>query len=293
MRCLVFLLLAFSGPSFAWAPARRFFAELNPLSQWQTYAIVGGASLSLSLLDQWAVDHSQKFSSKLGIMHEGESGKETGDLFKIHAFGHSSGLRYPTSTNAFFWFIGDGSTSLAVIAGFAGYGYLGASAYALETASQIAQGLLLTGTLVIGLKLLSGRESPERATVDGGKWQGYPGLKAYIADQPRYYSYPSGHTATAVTVFGVLIQRYPEQRWLKPAAFVGTGALMLSLVNNRDHWPSDFPLAIAIGLAASRAVVAGGSSETAATQNQGLGWEGVHALPHPEGGVLVSTAWHW
>ncbi len=68
----------------------------------------------------------------------------------------------------------------------------------LQTASQIAQGMVACGITTQVLKHITGRETPSRATQDGGIWRFFPNQKDYHEKVPKYDAFPSGHLATAM-----------------------------------------------------------------------------------------------
>lgn len=138
------------------------------------------------------------------------------------------------------------------------YQFLGAAVFAtaglvlhdktaLRTGSNISEAVLATGIFVQILKRISGRESPIAASEKGGDWALMPSIKEYQKDQPRYYSFPSGHLATATAVLTVIANNYPDQKWIKPVGYPLLGLLGFFLVNKGMHWYSDLPLAYFLG----------------------------------------------
>ena len=97
------------------------------------------------------------------------------------------------------------------------------------------------------LKRISGRESPFKATVPGGKWSPLPSFKNYQTRTSSYDAFPSGHLATMVATVTVLTNDYPEKRWIKPLGISLIGLTSWAMLNTEVHWISDYPLAIAIG----------------------------------------------
>ncbi len=74
-----------------------------------------------------------------------------------------------------------------------------------------------------------------------------PSIKEYQKNQPKYYSFPSGHLSTATAVVTVIANNYPDIKWIKPLGYSLLGILGFSLVNEGMHWYSDFPLAFLLG----------------------------------------------
>jgi membrane-associated phospholipid phosphatase len=143
---------------------------------------------------------------------------------------------------------GDGRFQLAVTGGFALYGIIGSDSRSLRTSGQIAESVIATGIVVQILKRITGRESPAAATRGAGVWRFFPNFSRYNKNQPRYYSFPSGHLATATAMLTVLNENYPEAKsWLRPASYGLLAFLGAGLVAEKMHWYSDFPLAAGLG----------------------------------------------
>jgi membrane-associated phospholipid phosphatase len=155
--------------------------------------------------------------------------------------------RSPSSFNNYLVEIGDGRTQFGVAGAFATYGLIFDDHRALRTASQSVEAILVTGFVVQVLKRCTGRESPAAADHPDGVWRPFPNLKTYERHQSKYYSFPSGHTATTVALITVISQNYPEWKWFKPVGYVLVGLVEVGLVNSGMHWFSDFPLAMMLG----------------------------------------------
>lgn len=143
--------------------------------------------------------------------------------------------------------VGDGRVHLGIAATFGIVGFATDDTRALRTASQTVEALLATGIVVQLLKHITGRESPEAATSEGGTWRFFPNLKEYHRHQTRYYAFPSGHIATTMSTVTVIAENYPEVGWIKPVGYTIVGLLGFGLVGVGFHWYSDLPLGIAIG----------------------------------------------
>ena len=145
--------------------------------------------------------------------------------------------------------IGNGRTHLEIAAAFAVVGVVGDDSRSLRVASQTVEGLLATGIVVQMIKHISGRESPEAATADGGVWRLFPNPGKYQRHQARYYAFPSGHIATTMSTVTIIAENYPEVGWIRPVGYTIVGFVGIGLVGGRYHWYSDLPLGIAIGYA--------------------------------------------
>jgi hypothetical protein len=97
------------------------------------------------------------------------------------------------------------------------------------------------------LKRMTGRESPLTASSKSGTWRFFPNIVKYQKDQPKYYSFPSGHLSTAIATLTVIAENYPESNYVKPIGYSVIGLLGVGLVAKDMHWFSDFPLAAALG----------------------------------------------
>ncbi len=143
--------------------------------------------------------------------------------------------------------MGNSKYQLGLAALFALQGTVFGDAKSFKTASNIVESVLSTGLFVQVLKRITGRESPVASTQPGGDWELFPSPKQYQKNQPRYYSFPSGHLSTATAIITVIENNYPDATWLKPVGYSLLGVLGISLVNEGMHWYSDLPLAYFIG----------------------------------------------
>ncbi|MHB1688584.1 MAG: phosphatase PAP2 family protein [Ignavibacteriaceae bacterium] len=150
-------------------------------------------------------------------------------------------------TSNFMVNFGNGTYQFLSAAAFAIPGLVFHDETALRTGSNIAEAILTTGIFVQVLKRITGRESPIASTEKGGDWQFVPSIKQYQKNQPKYYSFPSGHLSTATAVLTVIANNYPEQKWIKPVGYPLLALLGFSLVNKGMHWYSDLPLAYFLG----------------------------------------------
>ncbi|MEO7767563.1 MAG: phosphatase PAP2 family protein, partial [Ferruginibacter sp.] len=126
---------------------------------------------------------------------------------------------------------------------------------AISTASQLAETFILMGVGTQLLKRISGRQSPSESTVSGGKWKIFPSFKHFQQNTPNYDAFPSGHLATLISTVTVLAENYPEKKWIVPVGYTITGLVGCAMINNKVHWASDYPLALALGYLCARQVV--------------------------------------
>lgn len=210
-------------------------------STFLTYSLVAVSTAALIYYDQDLIDGAVNLGNELNI----ESEDLTTTFISI---GDVPLFRGPTDLGSAMYFIGDGWLHGTIMTGFLTFGLIKDDNRALQTASQIAEGLITTGIATQVLKHLTGRESPYRATEDGGRWDFFPDQIEYHKHVPRYDAFPSGHLATAMMTFTVITENYPEYNyWAKPLGWTLLELLSFQMMNNGVHWAGDYPLAIAIG----------------------------------------------
>ncbi len=158
-------------------------------------------------------------------------------------------LRSPLDhkTSSFVVNFGNGTYQFLGAALFAGTGLIFNNERALRTGSNIAEAVLTTGIFVQVLKRIAGRESPIASSETGGDWKLVPSIKQYQKNQPKYYSFPSGHLSTATAILTVIANNYPDEKWIRPVSYPLLAVLGFSLVNKGMHWYSDLPLAYFLG----------------------------------------------
>lgn len=143
--------------------------------------------------------------------------------------------------------VGDGKSQFGLGAGFAAYGLVFGDHKAVNVGSEIIQAVLSSGSVVQVLKHVTGRESPFVSTRKAGRWDFFPNQITYHKKVPHYDAFPSGHLTTTIATFTVIIENYPDSKWLTPAAVVASTCLGVSMVNTGIHWYSDYPLALVLG----------------------------------------------
>lgn len=205
------------------------------------WSIVGTSTIALLYLDQQILDESQRFGEKIGI--DGENRLKT----YISAFGYPI-FRGPTDLSSSLYYLGDGWFHLSIAASFLTFGLIESDNRALQTASQIGEGLMTTGLATQLLKHITGRESPFVATADAGVWRPFPDQIKYHKRVPHYDAFPSGHLATAMMTFTIIDENYPEYWYIiKPLGYSIMTLLGYQMMNNGVHWISDYPLGIFLG----------------------------------------------
>lgn len=213
-------------------------------------AIVASSAFLIAY-DQPIYDQCAEWGRKWGI----GNGDETKAFLTI---GDYPLFRGPTDWGSAMYFIGDGWTHLTFSLSFLTAGLINDDNRALQTASQIAQGMVVVGTATQFLKHITGRETPSRATKDGGKWRFFPDQKDYHKHVPKYDAFPSGHLATATMTLTVIAMNYEEYKWIRPVGYGLLTLLSFQMINNGVHWAGDYPLAIGMGYLFGKTIVDSG-----------------------------------
>jgi hypothetical protein len=143
--------------------------------------------------------------------------------------------------------VGDGKSQFGLGAGFAAYGLVFGDHKAVNVGSEIIQAVLSSGSVVQVLKHVTGRESPYVSTRKAGRWDFFPNQITYHKRVPHYDAFPSGHLTTTIAAFTVIIENYPDSKWMTPVAAAASTCLGVSMVNTGIHWYSDYPLALVLG----------------------------------------------
>ena len=172
----------------------------------------------------------------------------------ISAFGIPV-FRGPSDFGSTLYFIGDGWTHMTIAVSFLGYGLVAGDNRALQTASQLAEGMLTTGLSTQFLKHITGRESPVVADAPGGVWRVFPNQRDYHKHVSNYDAFPSGHLATAMMTVTVIAENYPERKYIRPLGYCLLTLLSFQMMNNGVHWASDYPLALAMGYSMGKIAV--------------------------------------
>lgn len=166
---------------------------------------------------------------------------------KILTIGDDSLMNAPTDFPSALFFLGDGWTSIGLGSAFLTSGLITQDPRTLQTATQLFQGLLLTGASTQIIKRAAGRETPNSKTRPRGNWRPFPKTEDYQNAKSGYDSYPSAHLATAMTSFTIITENYPEYFYIKPLGYTILALISFQAVNYGYHWASDFPLSVAMG----------------------------------------------
>lgn len=196
------------------------------------------ATTALVPVDDYFIDKSRDIGYKLHFK----------EVARYSSFGPVSVI--PTDTSSAIYLIGNGVTPLIMSMGFATYGLIENDYRALNTASGLVEGLLVTGVFSQTIKRVTGRQSPSPAYEDGyrtGLWRPFPSFATYAKDTPNYDAMPSGHLMTATATLYVLAENYPDKKWIKPVGWSLIGVLGFQMAQSKVHWVSDYPIALVMG----------------------------------------------
>ncbi len=222
-------------------------------------AILAGSAL-LILVDQPITDAAKQFGRYINLNPTRAS--KTLIEFNIGGF-HVNAMEIPDNANSAIYYLGEGWASMVVAGGLYSYGLVANDYRALQTTSQIAEGIFALGLTTQFLKRITGRQSPFRAMesadpVPAGDWHPFPKPGKYQKSVSNYDAFPSGHLATAMSAITILAGNYPDNKYIKPVGYSLMGLLGFAMLNNGVHWISDYPLAIAIGYTCGKVVVSHG-----------------------------------
>jgi hypothetical protein len=215
-------------------------------------AVVAGTGILLAA-DQPLVDGAQHLAKHWRIPSDNRQ-KAIAHIGKFTIF-------VPASTGSMLYYIGDGTTHFLIAGSFMTYGFIAKDNRSLQTASQLAEGMLTVGTLVQVLKHITGHETPATATVKAGRWRPFPNQADYLKHVSKYDAYPSGHLATAMMCVTVISRNYPEKAYIRPLGYSLMTVLAFQMMNNGVHWASDYPLGIALGYSFGKIIQSRGHSE--------------------------------
>lgn len=233
------------------------------------WLLIAGSTAVLLLADQPIVDGVARFSQNIHLHPE----EKNTNLLNFKMGGKDVSLfRLPANVNTAFYQIGQGFPSLLIGAGLYTYGKINKDYRALSTASQLAEAFILMGVSTQIVKRVTGRQSPSESVVRGGKWDFLPSFSQYQNHTPNYDAFPSGHLATLMSSVTIFAENYPEKKWIKPVGYSITGLVGYAMINNKVHWASDYPLALAMGYLCAKQVVKRNRkvvSSTTAKKNKG------------------------
>ena len=234
---------------------------------------VAVATAGLLLVDQKLSDAAHRAGRAAHISSNGETAKLSSAV----------PIPYPTDVGSGIYYLGDGMLPVAITVGMLGYGLWTSDPRALQTTSHLAEGLVSVAIVAQTIKHLTGRQSPSRATEDGGRWRPLTDPREYQRNVPAFDAFPSGHLATAMVTVTVLANDYPDHPLIRPVGYGLMTLLGFQMMNNDVHWASDYPLALAIGYGLGKQAVSRGRTVVRAEDAPG---EALRRAPSPTVQVL-------
>jgi hypothetical protein len=216
------------------------------------WAMIAYTTASFIMLDQQMINGVKQFSKSINL----DNTAIYHPMLDFNVGGQNVLIyRAPGNLNTFFYQLGEGIPPLLISGGLYAYGLIKNDYRARSTSSQIAQVIITMGVATQTIKRITGRESPFRATADGGRWSPFPSFKTYNNNVSQYDAFPSGHMATMMATLVVFADNYPEKRWIKPVGYAIMALSGLAMMNTEVHWISDYPLAIGLGYVFGKATV--------------------------------------
>jgi len=230
----------------------------------KTWAAVISSSVVLYIYDEKILAEFQRWGRQLHLGND----DNTRPYVRV---GSISVFRGPHDAGSALYFLGDGWTHSFIGAGFALTGVISNDNRAMQTGSQIFNGMIASTIPNQILKRSFGRESPIRKTTPRGAWRPFPSFSTYNSSISKYDAMPSGHIMTATMSFIVIDENYPEYRaWFRPLGVAWISVLGFQMVNNSVHWASDYPLGIALGYVFGKAASQYGKKTVATAESSSL-----------------------
>ncbi len=220
-------------------------------SNWKNLLGLTVLTVMLVAIDQDIIDVAQQQGRNIGI-------DGTNHVKTVISFNNEPVMQLPTDLSSGLYFISDGWTHVTITTSFFTYGMFTSDTRALQTSSQLAEGLLGVTFTTQLLKHVTGRQSPYRSTQSGGKWDLFPNQVDYHKNVPAYDAFPSGHLAAAMMAVTVISENYKEYKFIKPLGYTLMTILGFQMLNNGVHWASDYPLALAMGYSFGKLAVSRG-----------------------------------
>lgn len=224
---------------------KEFWVRSASRDRWPVLGLVTVSTLWLTARDQYLFEKGYRLGDQWGVSHDGV--QRTFFKTKLWPSNYVVRLNGPYDLGTGLYFLGDGMTHFTIAGSFLAYGLAREDNRALQTSSQLVEGIVANGFLVQVLKHATGRENPNTGTAKNGKWRLFPNQKDYAKHVNQYDAFPSGHLATAMVTVTVIAENYPEHRWIRPLGYTLMTGLAYQMVNNGVHWVSDYPLAIYMG----------------------------------------------
>jgi hypothetical protein len=217
---------------------------------WAKIGILMAGTGILFALDQSIIDEAQRSAKRWHI----PSDNKVRTVAKIAGFP----FYLPNSTGSALYYLGDGTMHFFIAGSFLTYGLVAHNNRALQTTSQLMEGMITVGIITQFFKHITGHECPSRATAPGGVWRPFPNQIEYHKHVSQYDAFPSGHLATAMVTVTVIADNYPGNKFIRPIGYTLMTVLGFQMLNNGVHWASDYPVGIAIGYSMAKVAISRG-----------------------------------
>ena len=206
--------------------------------------VIAASTVFLLIADQAITNTVQDIADD----HHIRQAERFSPILNVNIGGKKTNIgKLPKNINTAFYFLGQGSTTMFMAAGFFLVGKIKKDNRALQTASQLTESFLALGIATQAMKYATGRENPSDATISGGRWRPFPKWNDFQNNKPKYDAFPSGHLACFVSAVTIISNNYPEKKWIRPLGYSIAGLCSLAMLNNGVHWASDYPLGFALG----------------------------------------------
>jgi membrane-associated phospholipid phosphatase len=151
--------------------------------------------------------------------------------------------------------MGDGTSALALIAGFGLVGFVGGSEHEKQTSVMLAEAVATSSVWTGALKFLAGRERPRDLEEVSSDWTGpasaFDNDRGHVANA----SFPSGHSTGAWAAATILAHQYPSKHVVPVLAYSTAAAVSYSRMVVGAHWLSDVVVGGLIGYGCARQVI--------------------------------------
>lgn len=146
---------------------------------------------------------------------------------------------FPKVVRDFGWYFGNPQNYFVANAGLYGFGLFTKNEQIRKTSVLIISSSFTTGVISSLLKSSVGRARPKSGL---GNWEFEP-----FSDEPRFHSFPSGHTALSITAAHAIAKQF-DNTWVKIGIYsIGAIPPISRLVDNA-HWLTDIAFSTALSI---------------------------------------------
>jgi hypothetical protein len=210
-------------------------------------ALIAGTTALLIPYDQDIIKGVRNLSDNIHLRPET-------DYIEIVKLGDVHVFRLPKNLNTAFYQAGQGFTTMLLAGGLYAQGLIKKDYRSISVAGQLTESFIMMAVITQVLKRATGRESPFMATRSGGAWNPFPSFSDFQQNTSAYDAMPSGHLATMMSALTILIDNYPEKKWIAPVGYIIMGLSAFAMMNTEVHWAGDYPLALGLGYVCGKVV---------------------------------------